>query len=243
MTASGPECIKFHRRRACVALGIAVGLLAAWPHSGSADGPRGLLTLKAQQALLAKASARTVTVRRRPPPAPGFVVPGGNWTYARGWLATPGRVITSATTVAGWPLGADDLIEVITPGSAPYTAAVRVLEKGLGLAVLDVPGMKGQAVGPDPALEEGALYGGRAVYAAGENGLLARYAVRGPAAGVYAFYWWIDGYGLPGTPLVDLEGRLVSVIGPRPPNEPRRSLALPTKALRSLFERAPDWRP
>lgn len=199
--------------------------------------------MKLQQALQDKVSARTVSVRRRPPVERGFVVPGGNWTYAKGWLAAPGRVITAAATVSGWPLGADDVIEVVGPGGARHTAAVGVLEKNLGLAVLDVSGLKGPVVGPEPVLEEGTLYGGRALFAAGDHGLLARYAVRGPAEGVYAYFWWVDGYGLPGTPLVDLDGRLVSIIGQGPRDERLRSLALPTKALRVLFDRAPDWRP
>jgi len=207
-----------------------------------AQGPRGVTTHDAQTALAAQVAAQTYTIRRLRPQSKGVVVPGGGWVYAKGWAAGPGRVLTVAAVVADWPLGPKDQLEVIDHKGVPHTAAVGLLESALGLAVLDVGGL-GSVPVPTPLLEEGALYGGRALFGAGDGGLLARFAVRGPGRDPFGFYWELDGNGLLGTPLVSMEGRLVSLIGVISPTEATRSLALPTKALKAVFERAPEWRP
>ena len=202
-----------------------------------------MTTLDAQEALAAQVSAQTYTIRRLRPQQKGVVVPGGGWLYAKGWAAASGRVLTVAGVVADWPLGPEDRLEVIDPKGATHVAAVGLLESALGLAVLDVRGLRLSGAVPPPLLEDGAIYGGRALFGAGDGGLLARFAVRGPARGAFAFYWELDGKGLLGTPLMTREGRLVSLIGAMSPTEKGRSLALPTKAVRALFERDPEWRP
>ncbi len=177
------------------------------------------------------------------PRSKGVTVPGGGWRYAKGWVAAPARLVTVAGVVADWPQGPDDRIEVLDSDGRVYVAAVGLLESALGLAVLDVVGLKPPPGQPEPLLDKGAIYGGATLFGAGEGGLLARYPVRGPAQGAFAFYWVLDGTGLLGTPLVTRKGRLVSLIGAMDPQQVGRSLALPTRALKRLFERSAEWQP
>lgn len=237
--APRPECRKFHLARYTR---VFLFSLLASVAVADAQEPRGVMTDAAQKALSAEVRSQTVTLRRQVPAGKGIVVPGDPWRYGRGWHASAGRVITVASFVADWPLAAADRLEVIGPDGTVHEAAVGLLESALGLAVLDVDGLGPGPTRP-PLLDDGAMYGGGTLFAAGDSGLLARYAVRGPAQGAFAYYWTLDGVGLPGTPLMSHQGRLVSLIGLTSPTEKGRSFALPVKSLRAVFERAREWQP
>lgn len=200
--------------------------------------------------LLRRARAATVTVRRRSSGKTGRVrVPGGVRVEGRGWWAGTGRVVTAWVLVEGWPQGESDVVEVVDGAGRVHPAAVGVSEAALGLVVLDVPGLGA----PDPAtvrarvdgaegdalVDERRVAPGRSLFGADGALPLQRVVVGAPGVGEFAYYWRLDGFLAPGTPLFDGRGRLATMVGRAV--GPREALALPVKALSALLERD-DWR-
>ena len=145
--------------------------------------------------------------------------------------------MTAAVLVEGWPVARADVIEVETPNGERHIAAVGLNESGLGLAVLDVPGLASPPRVTAFATDDADVASGRPLYGADRSGLLHRLVVGRPADAQHAYYWRLEGFMAPGTPLFDGKGRLVSFVGRVAGAD---ALVLPGKALRALLERA-DW--
>ncbi len=223
---------------------VAVVLLACSATLLVGAGPRALepLTMKGRDALRARAATLTVGVRRRRPR--GRVhVPGREVEVGNGWLAAAARVITSAALTTGWPAGAGDAIEVRGPEGVWLPAAVGHLDADLGLVVLDVPGLAATTGESRPPGAD-AIFPGRPLFAVVEPGAPLWRGEIGPRAeGAYAYYWWVHGSAPLGTPLVDGEGQVTTLVGASGVGDPRRVLALPTDAVRKLLDRSATWSP
>ncbi len=221
--------------------------LAPWIGVSEAARPeasllRDVLTVKEQEAVRRQAAAVTVTVRRRRPVTPGIFVPGGVPFFGNGWVVAPGRVVTASVLVEGWPAATDDALEVRGPDGQWRAAAPGLADARLGLAVLDVPGLTAVVTGAAPGTD--AVFPGRSLYGVVEPGApMWRFVVGARAQGMHAYYWWLFGVAPPGTPLVDVDGRVVSLVGLRAGEDPTRALLLPTSALRDLFDRSVTWLP
>lgn len=233
--------------RVCCVLFLSLGVPAGASAQGGGPGatiapgdlPRAPLTMADQAALQSQLEARVVEVRRLAPDAGRYIVPGGvKPIEARGWVVAKGRVVTASAAIRGWPAGPDDRLEVKV-GAVWRPAAVGITESLLGLAVLDVPGLPAEGVDPPP--EAGAVYTGRPLYFV-DGGRMAMAKVGIAAAGQRAYYVWLEGAALPlGTPLFDGRARVITLVGLDSLEAPGRSLVLPDKALREIFERKIDW--
>lgn len=200
----------------------------------------------ARATLLRLARAVTVGVRRSEGQTGRVQVPGGGKVEGRGWWAGEGRVVTAWVLADGWPRSETDLIEVVDGAGRVHAAAVGVSEAALGLVVLDVPGLGGPDRGAAPGegeaeatVAEGRVAPGRALFAADSEMPLQRVVIGAPGVGELAYYWQLDGFLAPGTPLFDGRGRLATMVGRVV--GPGEALALPVKALAALLERD-DWR-
>jgi|JI10StandDraft_1071094.scaffolds.fasta_scaffold497735_2 hypothetical protein len=196
--------------------------------------PRGPVTLSERAQLNQVLALQTVEVRRYVPPPPGITVPGGAPDLFRGWLAAPDRVVTSSLVVQGWPQGPGDTLEVKAPDGAWHPAAVGLMDAQAGIAVLDV---RVPAPGEAQLADERRLQPGRGLFAlGGSQPVDVQVAER--AEGHLGWYWRLRAPPLvPGTPLFDGQGRLVTLVGAP------ALLALPTEAIDTLVARRPDWRP
>lgn len=224
-----------HRVMFSALLLASAGLASAAPGDGAPlHDP---LTTTAREALRQDLRAVTLVVRRRSGLAAGMWAPGEGLIEGHGWWAGAGRVVTASVLVEGWPVAKADVIEVETPDGERHVAAVGLTESGLGLAVLDVPGLA-----PPPRLtafatDDAEVASGRPLYGADRSGLLNRLVIGRAGEGQHAYYWRLEGFMAPGTPLFNGQGRLVSFVGRVAGAE---ALVLPAKALRALLERA-DW--
>lgn len=210
------------------------------------------VSAEARATLLRRARAATVGVRRSGGQTGRVRVVGANRVDGRGWWVGEGRVVTAWVLVEGWPRSETDIIEVIDGAGRVHAAAVGVSEAALGLVVLDVPGLaapdpeaapnkaEGQADEDAEAIvAEGRVAPGRSLFAADGKMPLQRVVVGAPGTGELAYYWQLDGFLAPGTPLFDGRGRLATMVGRAV--GPGEALALPVKALAALLERD-DWR-
>lgn len=210
------------------------------------------VSAEARATLLRRARAATVRVRRSGGPTGRVRVVGANTVEGRGWWAGEGRVVTAWVLVDGWPRSETDVIEVVDEVGRVHAAAVGVSEAALGLVVLDVPGLgapdqaatpdKGEGSAEDDAeatVAEGRVAPGRSLFAADGAMPLQRVVIGAPGTGELAYYWQLDGFLAPGTPLFDGRGRLATMVGRAV--GPSEALALPVKALAALLERD-DWR-
>ncbi len=200
------------------------------------------LTLEGREVLRAQAEALTVAVRRRRPLPKGVYIPGREADMGNGWLAARHRVVTSSVLVAGWPAAPDDSVEVRDAAGRWHPAAVGLADASIGLAVLDVPGLASVSTSSAPGKD--ALFPGRPVFAVARPGApLWRYEIGPRATAARAYYWHVLGNAPLGTPLVDAEGRVLTLVGLTSATEPGRAFVLPTEALRALFERSASWLP
>lgn len=210
--------------------------------SGAAPPVLEPFTLEGREALRAKAEALTVAVRRRRPPPKGVYIPGRELALGNGWLAARHRVVTSSALVEGWPAAPDDAVEVRDAAGRWHPAAVGLSDATIGLAVLDVPGLATNAEPSAPG--EDALFPGRPVFAVARPGApLWRYEIGPRATAARAYYWYVLGVAPLGTPLVDADGRVLTLVGLTSATEPGRAFVLPTDALRALFVRSASWLP
>lgn len=224
------------------------------PLTGLADPRlRAPITGAERVALAEKIAVQVVHVRRKTPPPRNITIPGYGPLDGFGWWAAPGRVMTASALVQGWPQSDDDQILVRTVDGAWRPATVGLIDIRLGLAILDVE--KAPDDPPPPpakAPDSGAIFGGRMVYAAHlqpkdvktprrVDGGLINALIAGPAGGALGYYWQLGGpLGL-GTPLFDVDGRLVTIVGLRQPTG--GTYVLPIRALGALYERKFDWLP
>lgn len=229
-------------------------LLALLPLTAGADPRlRAPITGAERAALAARIAPQVVHVRRDTPPPRNVTIPGHGPLDGFGWWAAPGRVITASALVQGWPQGDADKVLVRAGDGAWRPATVGLIDIRLGLAVLDVEGAPGDPVAPpDEAPKAGAIFGGRTVYAAHLaeqdvkaprrlDGGLINVLIAGPAGGALGYYWQLGGpLGL-GTPLFDVDGRLVTLVGLQQPTG--GTFVLPIRAIEALYERKHDWLP
>lgn len=198
------------------------------------------VTVEAREALRRALRPLTVVVRRKGALPPGMWAPGGLESEGHGFWAGPGRVVTAAVAVEGWPKSASDTIEVELHDGRRFEAAVGLTEAALGLAVLDVPTLSAPPSSPPLGGRDEAVRAGWPLYAADGSGMLHRLIVGRAGEGQLAYYRHLTGHPAVGTPLFDGTGRLVSLVGRADP-EGVAALALPAKALRALLERD-GWR-
>ena len=212
---------------------------------------RAPMTAKKRAALAQKIRPQLVEVRRISPPPRNITIPGHKPDDGLGWWAAPGRVLTASALVQDWPRSDKDMIHVRRPGGEWRPATVGLTDVRLGIAVLDVAPDPGDP--PAPPVEPpktGSIYNGRMVYTASRpspksvaqiDAGLINVLLAGGAAPPWNYYWLVGGPVEIGTPLFDVEGRLVTLIGLR--RATGETFALPIRALEALYERRIDWVP
>lgn len=209
------------------------------------------MTAKKRADLAKKIRPQLVEVQRISPPPRNLTIPGHGPQDGLGWWAAPGRVLTASVLVQDWPRSDDDVIRVRRPGGAWRPATVGLIDVRLGVAVLDVaPDSKDPPAPPAEPPKDGAIYGGRMVYTASRpqpgsapqiDAGLINVLIAGGAAPPWGYYWLVGGPVEIGTPLFDVDARLVTLIGLRRPTG--ETMALPVRALKALYERRIDWAP
>jgi hypothetical protein len=244
-----------HRWSILLSLGLAAMLAAAGGLATTAYAQnaqlRAPMTAKARAALAEKIRPQLVEVQRISPPPRNIVIPGHGPDNGLGWWAASGRVLTASILVQDWPRSEEDFIRVRRPGGKWRPATVGLTDVRLGIAMLDVA--SAPADPPPPPVEppkKGTIFGGRMVYTAARpqpksapqiDAGLINVLIAGAAAPPWGYYWLVGGPVEIGTPLFDVRGRLVTLIGLRRPTG--ETLALPTRALEALYERRIDWAP
>lgn len=201
--------------------------------------------------LRAALAARTLSVRRTVPPPRGMVAPVPDLRPGQALCLGGGRALTARALVADWPLAGragEDRLEVAGADGQWRPAAVGYSDPGLGVAVLDVPGL-GDCPGlpTDPGPGDGDVGLGVALYgvAPGVAGL-AETGVRGPAGENPTTAWYLLAVGeaFPlGTPLFNGRGTWLTLVGLTDAAVPGRTYILPARAVRAALEDRFRWDP
>lgn len=182
------------------------------------------------------------------------------WVGA-GWHPVRDRIVTSWAPLQGLEEAGDDL--TVWSGEGRWLKATVLLrDVRIGLVVLSVPGLGGPELPPPKAPAESAVAMGARVLAlrpqppTGEGAPLEEGRVLAPEelldfllAGPppepeRAWYFELLGGPLPmGTPLFDLKGEILSLVGLPGSRGGVAGLALPDEALWQLLQQAEAWWP